>query len=259
LSFNAPHQSLSEHVRSLALAPDLKHILVQLAEAAERAEQAGQAEAILARARPAIPAPRPPSHARKPARHLRLVPPLAVLAPVGWLLRQALRSHTRQALAGGLIMATAAGAALTPDMMAAAPAAQVPVRHAAVHHRRAPLPVLAPAVPGRRKRRRLEHDETATPRASASPSPTLPPSPLPTVTPSPLPTTPAPSPLPTCPHPAGRHCHGGGAVSVLRSLAGLSGLLNQGVPSFTSWVLNPGPRLLAGSTVIVKQAATSAR
>ena len=37
------------------------------------------------------------------------------------------------------------------------------------------------------------------------------------------------------------------------------GLINQGAPSRTSSVLNPGPRLDAGRTVTVKHAATRAR
>ncbi len=260
---DATGASLPELLRSLNL------VLVRLGEQAERLEHEAEHREMLARAQePPLP---PPKH-RTPAgqRWLHVVRGFALLAAGGtW--RWLARTRVHRVLAGGLVAATAAGSTLAPEMMQRAPAALVPAHHyhAVAHHHRPVMPAVVPAVPARRTRRRLDGDRTVRPGATVSPSASPVPSadPEPTVTPPPRPTVPpappppVPSPRPTCLHPAGRHCQGlaGEVLSVPGALRGLPGLINQGVPSLTSSVLNPGPRLEAGRTVTVKHAATRAR
>jgi hypothetical protein len=225
--------------RSLNVAPDYKFALVRLAEQVERLEHDRQHQQMLFGGEPPpspSPAPPPlplppgaPRHKRE--RHLRAVQgnvALAVLGAAGaWLAghgaKRALAAAGAVALAGTAVTAPSLMAPRGPAPLVAAEGAAGPLR---AHHRHAPA---SAPLSARRAHRHRRH-------AHASPSPSRSPSPGPS--PSPSPGVIIPSPSPSAP---------------------VSGLINQGVPSLTSSVLNPGPRLLAGSTVTVKQAVTSAR
>ena len=87
--------SLSERVRSLALAPDFKEVLLELTE---RVEQATAVETVLARAsgRPLVPQPRRGRHARpREYPHLRLVPVVVAVVIAVAALRASMLWHAR--------------------------------------------------------------------------------------------------------------------------------------------------------------------
>ena len=247
VAFDAQGPSLPGVFRSLNLDPECQEALVRLAEEVrrltEQRDHEAEFEAMVTRAKglPLAP-PLPPPPKRKPRtppekRWLRAVPAFVAGSAANWLLRS--QWHRRLAT-GALIAAVGTGAALSPDLMAPAPAAQVPhARHTARHHHGG-APGVVPVAPDRRKRRRRPAAAASSapprPSRSASPAPSplaTDPDPVPTVTPVPLPSPtlplPVPLPSPSCLPLHGHHCHPGDVLEPLEevtggALRGLTGL-----------------------------------
>ena len=232
----------SLNVHSTPQRDELRRIVAEVV-AAELAAERERREARIAEIMAG--ADRQPSFSQaKPKRDrhgmhiVRGMPVLAAGMVVNWLLRS--RWHRRLATSA-LIAAVGTGAALSPDLMAPAPAAQAPVHHHAVRHHHGTDPAAVPVAPDRRKRRRrpaATAHGSAPPQparsAGPSPSPAATPDPDPGVTPLPVPSVtvspPVPLPTPTCLPLHGHHCHGGDILNPLegvpgKALRGLTGSL----------------------------------
>lgn len=180
----------------------------------------------------------PPERARKrprtppEKRWLRVVPGLAA---AGWLASR----WWRRAIAGTATAAVLTAGGLSADLMAPAPAAQVPAHHR-VHRHHGTVPAVVPSVTPPRKRRRKPQAavSAAPPRPGQSggpaPSPASTPGPVPALLPTPVPVpsvtapVPLPTPLPTCLDLTGHHCHDHGG-DIPAPLEGVTGNALRGV------------------------------
>lgn len=243
VAFDAQGPSLPGVFRSLNLDPECQEALVRLAEEVrqltEQRDHEAEFEAMVTRAKGLpLASPLPPPPKRKPRtppekRWLWAVPGMVtagLLAGRWW----------RRAIAGTATAAVLTAGGLSADLMAPAPAAQVPAHHR-IHRRHGTAPAAVPLPLPPRKRRRKPDAVAGSPpprpsrSASPSPSATDPdPGPSPTVTPLPVPSPtvvplPVPLPTPSCLPPHGHHCHPGDVLEPLEevtggALRGLTGL-----------------------------------
>lgn len=213
MSLIVDEMSLSAQAKALTCAPDVRKLLIGLAETVE---QGMAAEAILARAMGGGPAPLAsgPRHARRRRdRHgLRVLPGgLAAFAPLGFFAHAVLPAavatagrwlwHSARARLVTTVLALGTGAALAIPVSAIeqGAAATAPHPHAIIrvhHHHSAPAPAQQPAAlpPPRRRPRHHRHHHRVAVSPSPSPAASSPAVPPPSPIPSPSVTLP---PLPT--------------------------------------------------------------
>jgi hypothetical protein len=205
LSFDAHHSPLSDRIRALGFAPDLREILAELADRTEPpADHAEEFERMLADARPRIPPPRGPQPRHRRDRHGMYQIPggLAAFALPAALIRWVARTRVHQLITAAAALSVAGAAAIAPAV-ASQPAPLVPHPHAIAWHHlgHGSAGAVAP-VPGlplvhRRRRHRYDDDDAVRPSPSASPSGAPSPSATPVQTPVPVPTATGPVPTPT--------------------------------------------------------------
>jgi hypothetical protein len=207
VSLDASHSSLSDRIRSLNFAPDLREVLAELADRTEQEPAAHEAEyeAMIDRARQsasAAPA-RCPRHKRD--RHgMYLIPGGAavaalILAAWRWAWRSGAHQAVTTAVAAAVVSAATVPVAVSVMPYGSPAGSPLPAAARHLHSRHDQSPAASPVMePPRRRRKRAGHHhvtEHARVRSAVSP-----PVPSPTATdpvPSPTPTDPDPSPSPT--------------------------------------------------------------